>query len=110
MRSMRSAAARGVAVNRNDKAEPFSRRAHAIHDKLFAEHRTNPRYLRQLAWSSSNLGSILLATRKYDEALPLLSRALMIYESLVTDNPGHSIDGGEPLDGLAALQERVRQR
>ena len=69
------------------EAEPYSRRALAIHDRLYAKHPTLPRYLQHLAWDLLNLGSVLIHSGKYDEAVRIAERAATIFDGLSNDYP-----------------------
>ena len=68
-------------------AEPYSRRALAIHDELHAKYPTLPRYLQHLAWDLVNLGFVLNNAKKYDEAARVSGRSALIFEGLVRDYP-----------------------
>jgi len=76
-----------AATGRNKEAEGYSRRALAIHEDLVKRHPTRPKFLLQLAWDCSNLSSLLLGNRLYDEARILLDRDCTIFEGLLNDYP-----------------------
>jgi eukaryotic-like serine/threonine-protein kinase len=68
-------------------AEPYSRRALAIHDELHTMYPTLPRYLQHLAWDLVNLGFVLNNACKYDEAARASSRSALIFEGLAREYP-----------------------
>jgi serine/threonine protein kinase len=68
-------------------AEPYSRRALAIHDGLHTRYPTIPRYLHQLNSSLGNLGLILVHTQQYEEAARVGGRVAAIDEGLASDYP-----------------------
>ena len=69
------------------EAEPFIRRATAIHDELVTRLPTRPQFRAQLGWDTQALSYLLIATRRPDEARRISGRAVAMYEGLSSEFP-----------------------
>jgi serine/threonine protein kinase/tetratricopeptide (TPR) repeat protein len=70
-----------------DSAEPFQRRALAIHDDLVARFPTRPQYRLQLGWSCWELGRTLCVLRRFDDVRAIAARAASLFEAMRNEYP-----------------------
>ena len=74
-------------TGRLEEAEPYYRRALAIHEELAPRHPTRPQILLQLGWDSWELGRFLMRAHRYEEIEPFSIRAASLFEGLGNDYP-----------------------
>ena len=94
-------------IDRLEEAEPYNRRAVAIHQELVTRYPTRPQFWLELGWSSWEMGRFLVAAQRYEEVAPFADRAATIFEGLSNDYPdvySHRWHQAYALEDLAKSQ------